>query len=191
MHRVAYILQALIMKTNENLEWIRKGNTGCVFATLFSKNPENVGWEFVKHEDYKYNNSLLISIVFPKYFTKSMVRIWALQNNFFEESTGANNIGLRIKCKEGVSWVQYFGKDSHVKTRQAPVPMLMFTNKLNRSYYAKVGFKGILHLAHAFSDKVKENIYDLLWQRSYKQTKKILGHSPTIKEAAKTTWERF
>lgn len=36
------------MKTRaeKNLEWIAKGNTGCVFATLFAKNPDCVGWGF-------------------------------------------------------------------------------------------------------------------------------------------------
>lgn len=66
--------------------------------------------------------------------------------------------------------------------------MLMYTNKLGPKHYVKVGFKGILHLAHAFSESVKENVYDLLWDRSYKQVCKIIGHKPTIREAAKTTW---
>lgn len=171
-----------------NREWIAKGNTGCVFATLFAKSPETVGWKVIDYSEFPCKDALLISIVFPEYFTQSMVRIWAFKNGFYEEIVKDNNIGLRIKCKEGVSWVQYFGKDSHVKTRQAPQPMLMYTQKLGKGFYVKVGFKGILHLAHAFSDSVKENIYDLLWNRSYKQTKKLLGHSPTLKEAAKTTW---
>ena len=35
----------------------------------------------------------------------------------YEDITSKNTIGLRIKTEEGVSWVQYFGKDSHAKTR--------------------------------------------------------------------------
>lgn len=66
--------------------------------------------------------------------------------------------------------------------------MLMYTNKLGKSHYIKVGWKGILHLAHAFYDKIDERVYDLLWNRSYEQTKKKLGKSPDITSAAKTTW---
>lgn len=175
----------------EQIDWIKKGNTGCVFATLFAKSPKSVGWNFIEYDNFPFPDSFLLSIIFPKHFTKNMVRIWAFNNGFFEESISGDNMGLRIKCKEGISWVQYFGVDSHVKTRQAPFPMLMYTQKLNKAYYVKVGFKGVLHLAHAFSDKVKESVYDLLWQRSYRQTKKLLGHSPSINEAAKTTWKKF
>jgi hypothetical protein len=179
-----------------NLEWIKGGNSGCTFATLFAKNPECVGWHTYTHEEWALKqllelfgeNELIVSIIFPESWTKEYVRFWALSNNFFEENTSDDTKGLRIMCPQGVSWVQYFGKDSHVKTRQAPSPMLLYTRKLNKSYYVKVGFKGILHLAHAWCTDVKESVYDLLWNQSYKQTSKLLGHKPTIREAAKTTW---
>lgn len=179
----------------ENIDWIKKGNTGCVFATLFAKHPETIGWKFIDHIDFSYNqvpkDALLVSIIFPESFTKEDVRQYALANGFYEESTSDETTGLRYKCKDGVSWVQYFGLDSHVATRRAPQPMLLFTVKLNSTHYIKVGFKGVLHLAHAYSNKISEKVYNLLWQQSYKQTKRLLGHSPTIKEAAKTTWLKF
>lgn len=177
-----------------NLEWISKGNTGCTFATLFSKNPAVVGWKFYHYNTwmvrnlFQIENALIVAIEFPSNWTKEQVRIWALKLNFYEEDTSDKTIGLRIKCRQGVAWVQYFGPDSHVVTRQAPHPMLMYTNKLGLKHYVKVGFKGILHLAHAWYDKIDERIYDLLWERSYKQTKKKLGQSPDINSAAKTTW---
>ena len=176
---------------NEAIEWIKKGNTGCVFATLFAKNPESVGWKIINHSEFPCNDAMLVSIMFPENWSKEMVRSWALQNGFFEEIISSGLVGLRIKCLHGISWVQYFGKDSHVKTRQSPLPMLMYTQKMNKSYYIKVGFNGILHLAHAFSEKIGQSVYDLLWKQSFRQTKKILGFSPTKREAAKTTWERF
>lgn len=176
-----------------NLQWIAKGNTGCVFATLFAKNPASVNWIFISPREFRLRlfkeDACLISIVFnPDYWNKDLILKWAIENGFFEEKTSDNTTGLRYMCEQGKSWVQYFGKDSHVKTRQSPFPMLMFTRKLNKSHYIKVGFKGLLHLSHAWSDDIKENVYDLLWNQSYKQTKKLLGHTPTIKEAAKTTF---
>ena len=157
-----------------NIEWVAKGNTGCAFATLFAKNPDAVGWKFYGHETWKVRNlfqiedALIISITFPEDWTKEQVRLWALKLNFYLEDTSDNTEGLRIDCPEGKAWVQYFGPDSHVVTRQAPTPMLMYTNKLNTSYYVKVGFNGILHLAHAWYDKISDKIYDLLWDRSHK-----------------------
>jgi len=179
-----------------NREWIAKGNTGCTFATLFAKNPEVVGWKTIRNSQFKQrgilDDALLVSIEFPDWegesWTKEMVRDWALRNGFYVEETSDKTEGLRINCSQGVSWVQYFGPDSHVVTRRAPHPMLMYTNKLGKGYYVKVGFNGILHLAHAWYDKISERVYDLLWERSYKQTKKKLGQSPDITQAAKTTW---
>lgn len=176
-----------------NLEWIAKGNTGCVFATLFAKNPAVVGWKVMGEREYRMRNfsddTLIVSIIFnPEIHNKQSIRNWALRNNFYIEMTSENTEGLRIKCDEGVSWVQYFGPDSHVPTRRTPLPMLMFTRKLNKSYYVKVGFNGLLHLAHAWYEKISDKIYDLLWERSYHQTKKKLGQSPDITQAAKTTW---
>jgi hypothetical protein len=176
----------------ENLQWIAKGNTGCTFATLFAKNPKLVGWETITPYEWAtktYNkDAMILSIEFSAEANINQVKQWALSNGFFIENTSDNTEGLRIDCPEGVSWVQYFGLDSHVSTRRTPYPMLMFTRKLNASYYAKVGFKGVLHLAHAFTNTITEKAYDLLWNRSYSQTRKKLGFSPTINEASKTTW---
>ena len=110
-------------------------------------------------------------------------------NVMYEDITSKNTIGLRIKTEEGVSWVQYFGKDSHAKTRQTPNAELLFCVKLPKKRYFKVGFKGVLHLAHASIEYLKEECLDKLWQGSFDKTEKILGHKPTINDAAKTTWK--
>jgi hypothetical protein len=180
-----------------NLEWIRKGNTGCTFATFFSKIPEKIGWEFYDYNTWKVRNLFqietanIISICFPKDFTKEDVRKWALSLNFYVENTSDNTEGLRIKVPQGEAWVQYFGPDSHVKTRRSPEPMLLYCNKTGVSYYWKVGFNGVLHLAHAWLEGAftKKKAYTM-WDRAHKQTKKIIGHNLTIAEAAKTTWKR-
>lgn len=178
----------------KNLKWLQSGKTGCTFATLFAKSPESVGWEFFDYQEFMVKNLFqivtanIVCINFPSHFTKKDVENWAYKCGFYKEETSPTTYGLRIKCKEGISWVQYFGKDSHVKTRQSPEPMLMYCNKLNKNYYVKVGWKGILHLAHAYSEKYTKAVYDLLWERSFKQTEKLLGHKPTIIEASKTTF---
>ena len=179
-----------------NQEWIAKGNTGCAFATLFAKDPEKIGWKFLRLSEWdkihrfggNLNGINIISIDFPRFASINGVKKWALRNGFFLEETSDETEGLRILCGSNVSWVQYFGPDSHVKTRQSPTAMLMFTCRLNTSFYAKVGFHGILHLAHAWYHKISDRVYDLLWDRSHKQTEKKVGHKLGIKEAAKTTF---
>jgi hypothetical protein len=188
-----------------NLEWIAAGNTGCTFATLFARKPELVGWQHLTLEEFEnweqeYAKALVISVEFPSHWTIRDVRDWALDRKiFYEEEVDEECLGLRIEMKNHLSrrdnkesapaWVQYFGEDSHVPTRQAPNPMLMWTRKINPLGYVKqVGWNGILHLAHAFSSHITQKMADTLWKRSYEQVKKKIGHSPTIKEAAKTTW---
>lgn len=193
-----------------NLEWIAAGNTGCVFATLFARKPESVGWINITHNQFlnwrqSYSTSLVMSVEFPKDWTSKEVREWLMSlDYFYEEEIGEEYIGLRINMyniyktdnkvdtnnsESYPAWVQYFGPDSHVLTRRAPNPMIMWTRKLNPAGFVKqVGWNGILHLAHAYSSHIKEKVADVLWNRSFEQTKKILGHKPTIKEAAKVTW---
>jgi hypothetical protein len=177
-----------------NIQWIAKGNTGCTFATLFAKDPESIGWKFYDHTEWMIRRKFgvlegnIISIIFPSTWEIGDVTVWAYKLGFFTEYTSDETVGLRLNCEEGVSWVQYLGPDSHVKTRQSPNPMLIYCQKLNTSFYFKVGFKGILHLAHAWNNKLKEVVADRLWNRSFKQVEKKIGHKPTIKEAAKTTF---
>jgi hypothetical protein len=180
-----------------NMEWIAAGNTGCTFATLFSRKPESVGWQHMSMEqyekvlhDHKLATYLLVSIEFPSDWNNKMVREWAKKyKHFFEVDVDSECIGLRIGAGKITTWVQYFGPDSHVVTRQTPNPMLMYTRKLNPLGYVKqVGFSGVLHLAHAFGKHLTQKMSDVLWHRSYEQVRKKIGHAPTIKEAAKTTW---
>lgn len=175
-----------------NLDWIKKGNTGCNFATLFAKNPEAIGWSRYNvgelPDNFEYGNHI-VSIIFPRTFDKELVRAWALKNRFFEEETSKNTTGLRYKTQRGyTSWVQYFGPDSHVTTRRTLFPELILCVNLPMYWYAKVGFAGILHLAHASVRKLSSIKADILWNTSFKTTAKRLGFKPTIKEAAKTTF---
>jgi hypothetical protein len=174
------------------LEWIQKGNTGCTFATFFSKMPEKIGWEYIEH--YLFHKDLkgkIISICFPNDWKKEQVREWALNNGFYLDVHNVGVEGLRIKVGQGEAWVQYFGPDSHVPTRQAPEPMLLYCNKTGVSYYWKVGFNGILHLAHAWAEGLlTKRKADTMWDRAHKQTEKKVGYKLGLKEAAKTTWLR-
>lgn len=172
-----------------NKKWMATGAIGCTFASLFAKKPELVGWKtIISPERFKVpTDALILSIQFPD-GNKESVMQWALNNGFYLENIGEGNTGLRYRIGKDISWVQYLGLDSHVKTRQSPIPELMMCVKLPAKYYAKVGFNGILHLAHTSIDGLKSLKVDKLWETSFKNTAKRLGFKPTLKEAAKTTY---
>ena len=191
------------MKNNiiqEQIDWIKSGKIGCVFASALVKQREKIGWHFVYidtdlnkiniwHYIQKYaKDTFIASLVFPDTWTITDVRNWALNNGMYIEDIGDMYEGLRIKMNEGVSWVQYFGPDSPVKTRQSPHPMLTFTVKLPAHIYAKTMVKGIYHLAHASIEFFTAKQANTLWERSFAKTKKELGFKPTLREAAKTTF---
>lgn len=173
-----------------NLEFIRRGKTGCIFATVMARKPSKIGWKRVFNPDGLSvpKDAYIISLVFEGK-TKSEVREWALDNGMYEDITSKNTTGLRYKGEHGVSWVQYFGPDSHVKTRQTPNPELLFCVKLPKKTYVKVGFKGVLHLAHASVGHLKDKVLDIFWGKSHERVEEILGYKPTVEEAAKTTFK--
>lgn len=181
---------------DDNLKYIRQGKTGCVFATIMARNPEKVNWvriinpstHWESHVKPINKDACIISLVFEGR-DKEYVKSFALFNGFYIEDLGDGLEGLRYKTDMGESWVQYFGPDSHVKTRRTPHPELLFTVKLSGKQYVKVGFKGILHLAHASVAHIKESSLNKIWESCFKRTKKILGYSPTLEEAAKTTFK--
>lgn len=181
---------------DENKKWMSSGKVGCTFAALFAKNPEKIGWVTITINNLTEKliipkSTFILSIQFPISWDASKVRKWALDNGFEEEMVNGGYIGLRYKVNSLVAWVQYFGKDSHVLTRQSPIPELCMCLKLPAKYYFKVGFDGILHLAHASVSGIKDKIADKLWETSHKNTEKRLGHKAGKKEAGKVTWERY
>lgn len=182
----------------EQKDWIRSGKIGCVFASALVKHADKIGWKFyLAQEIHTKGNKIdipkdcfIASIVFPKSYTIFEVKAWANTMGFYIEQVEELYEGLRIKVGTSISWVQYFGNDSHVKTRQSPYPMLTFGVKVPPQFYWKVGFNGIIHVAHASVKFLTSKKQDTLWNQSIAKTKKELGHSPTIREAAKVTFLR-
>lgn len=184
---------------DKNKQWMSEGKVGCTFATLFAREPHKIMWETIQIKSMTDKliipkNAFILSIQFPENWGNENVRRWALKNNFhiqtYSISDEENYTGLRFIGKKGlVSWVQYFGPDSHVKTRQAPIPELCMCLKLPPQYYFKVGFEGILHLAHASIRNLSDKTADALWKSSHRNTKKILGKDPGLAEAAKVTFK--
>lgn len=180
----------------EQKDWISSGKIGCVFASALVKQAEKIGWKFyvvpssLEYEhDLKSGRLFIASIIFPG-FDVSQVKNIAMKYGMFIENVDEMHEGLRMRVGNNISWVQYFGPDSHVKTRRAPYPMLSFCVKLPAHIYAKTMAKGILHLAHASIEHFTAKKANTLWDQSIKKTHKELGYSPTIAEAAKTTFKK-
>lgn len=187
-------------KLDPNKEWMASGKIGCTFAAMFAKNPESIGWytttwtterieDIINHMP---KDMCILSIQFPEDWLckpdKNSVIEWALSYGCYAERLEDNCVGLRYKNEDVVSWVQYFGPDADVVTRRAPIPELCLCIKRPLKTYAKVGFKGILHLAHASIAGLTDKACDLLWNSSFINTKRRIGHDLTIKQAAKTTY---
>ena len=178
---------------DQNKIWMSNAkNIGCTFAALFAKKPELVGWQTQINPERLVipKDCFILSLQFP-YMDRFDVMTWALKNGFYLENLPDGNTGLRYKIGNNVAWVQYFGQDSHVKTRRTPVPELMMCFKVSAWTYAKVGFKGVLHLAHASIAMLTPRKADKMWNTSHKQTERSLGFKPTLAEAAKTTYHEL
>lgn len=190
----------------ETIKWIGSGKIGCSFASTLVKIHQKIGWHFIVLHSTKAINinfellstkAKMVTIVFPG-ANMELVRQWALRNKMYVEiihdtevhSDGSNNVyeGLRLNIHGKVSWVQYFGPDSHVKTRQAPYSMLTLSLHPGSHVYFKTMISGILHVAHASIEFLSEKAANILWKQSFIKTKKELGKSPGLAEAAKVTF---
>lgn len=173
-----------------NLEFIQQGKTGCLFASVLAKNPAKVGWRRVFNPDCIdiHEDDYILSLVFPQ-STREEVLDWAIKNGMYLEKTSDTTTGLRYKIGKNIAWVQYFGADSHVPTRQTPQAELLLCVKVAKNFYHKVGFTGILHLAHASIQDFKQKKVDRMWDQCFIATRKFVGHKLGIEQASKTTFK--
>lgn len=173
----------------DTIKWIKSGKIGCTFASALVRKHDLIGWKFqISPDKLEWDNETsILSIIFPKKDIYS-VKEWALDNGMFLEDIEDLYQGLRLRIDDKISWVQYFGPDSHVITRQSPYPMLNLCVKVPPTFYYLVGYKKILHLAHASIEFLKQEKLLSLWYSSLRNTKGRLGHKPTIREAAKITF---
>jgi hypothetical protein len=105
----------------ENIDWIKGGKIGCVFASALVNDHDSIGWNFALNPQTLEipRGCFIYSAVFPD-MNIEQVKNWALDNGMFLESVDKLYEGLRVKQGSFISWVQYFGPDSHVKTLLLP-----------------------------------------------------------------------
>lgn len=173
-----------------NKKWMSKGYIGCTFASYFAKHPHLCNWITIESPQILVipHNAMILSLQFPGENIHT-VKQWALNNGFYLEEVSEGLSGLRYNIGNKVAWVQYLGPDSHVKTRQAPIPELILAVKLPQYIYEKVKVSNILHLAHASVQSLSKKAQDIMWNSSFKNTAKRLNKHPSIVEGAKTTYQ--
>lgn len=196
----------------QQLAYYRTRTAGCVFAAICARNPEKYGWKHVVFEaavseeiDKEIELAVseekvtTLSLLFPRY--KSSSELISLTENLQKcefitlaldnVHDGSRCLGFRVIVGEALSWVSGFGNfDFLPKTRQAPHVELVFRVKPRPLYdwYMAKPVEGIIHLADTDMLSVPKRVFRKWWNASFKNTKHILGHSPNIHSAAKTTF---
>jgi len=201
----------MIMLKKEQTEFYRTKKAGCIFAAFVAKNPSKYGWhQEIVDADTGQVNSIIeqaidnqsistLSLIFPSIqnatdlvalidqVVKSNL-IFIEQDVLFE---GYRCLGLRVQINESKSWVSGFGPFEFLpKTRQSPFTELTFRVKPRPDYkwFMKPPISGVIHLADMDMKGLQKRTFTKWWNASIKNTKKILGHSPNLKSAAKTTY---
>ncbi len=193
------------------LEFFRKGGAGCLFAAYAAKDPERFGWKLTVSEVEKVQIGELIrsaialesvstqSIIFPSVLKWEDLRhllltlketpLVSLEQE--EEFSGSICLGYRIAVGDLKSWVTGFGSfDFLPKTRQTVFTEITFRSKPRPPYewVMKEAPEGVIHLADMDMKGMSENQFKSFWFGSFAHVEEILGQSPDLRSAAKTTF---
>lgn len=197
---------------NEQLAFYKARKAGCIFAAICARDPIKYGWKHVVLDDLssrtideiitngiKEAATSTISLLFPAVVTNSdLLRLISelqdchhivLESNVKFENMRC--LGFRVKVGENLSWVSGFGNFEFLpKTRRTPYTEIVFRVKPRPTYewHMKPPLKGVLHLADTDMLGVPLRTFKKWWNASFKNTKLVLGHSPNLLSAAKTTY---
>lgn len=193
------------------LDFYRKGNSGCLFAAHAANNPERYEWtltvsdaslasiEDIVARSIGDENTSTQSIIFPSVVNEAdlvLLLSTLKESQFFslgqrEEYSEEVCLGFRVHVGDLKSWLTGFGNFNFLPlTRQALFTEIVFRTK-KRPEYEKVmkpTQSDVIHLADMDMKGMQENKFKALWYGSFDQTKKILGHKPDLRSAAKTTF---
>lgn len=196
----------------KQLDFYKNKKSGCTFASILAHNPSKYKWKhFIVNEvnnkkiddiiiqAIKDRNISTVSIIFPSVISSEdfiyfITVLEKCENIVLEQDIVKNNyrcLGFRAKVFNNLSWISGFGNfDFLPKTRQAPYTELVFRvkNRPNFDKYMKPPIKGVVHLADMNMQGMEDNIFKRLWASSLLNTKKVLGHTPNLHSAAKTTY---
>ena len=185
--------------------------SGCLFAAVAANNPKQFGWNFsTSNVELNSINNIITeaiesnwistqSIIFPTVrlepelihlieTLKKSKFIYVINHGMFH---GVWCIGIRIQVEGKFSWASGFGNfDFLPKTRRSPFTEITFRSK-DRPMYSfmmKKPVEGTLHLADMKIHGLSKKEFTQAWKSSFRSTKNVLGHTPDLRSAAKTTF---
>jgi len=195
----------------KQLDFYRNRKAGCIFAAIVARNPKRYGWNHVILNEANHNeidniisksidsSSSTLSLLFPNVISNneflnfiqelSKSKYIILEQNIIYESMHC--LGFRVKINDTLSWISGFGNFSFLpKTRQTPYTEIVFRIKPRPFYewHMKAPIKNVIHLADMDMLGTSKRIFKKWWKDSLKNTRKVLGHSPNLLSAAKTTY---
>lgn len=193
------------------LEFYRRGEAGCLFAAHASLNPDRFEWKFsvTRPESSRLEEIIRLamtdnristqSIILPEVTTVDKLRVFLeiLGNTKYclleqeEESFESICLGYRMKIGELKSLVTGFGNfDFLPKTRQAPYTEITFRSKPrpDYEYVMKEAPPDTIHLADMHMKGMSKPQLQALWDGSFRNTERVIGHKPDLRSAARTTF---
>lgn len=165
----------------------------------FSKNKISELYDDIKYY-IKKEHSETLSVIFPlikteKDFANLIHSLISNTDIFIEKTLQYNNhtllaMRLDISGHENNSWIMALGPlDTFPLTRQAPFLQLVIRLKVKDTdrMYSKAKNVPDAHNADMPVDMLPIHMQDRLWEASFKNTKRVLGHKPDNLSAAKYT----
>jgi hypothetical protein len=194
-----------------NLQHYRQHHAGCSFAAFAAHKPEAHSWHLEVLHDLESldevvsrlrqnGNIATVSLLFPSVnrqeHLEQLIESLSRSDDFFRESLGLHKyydiVGLRFRVDpKTVSWVTGLGPfDWMPATRQSPTTEIAFRIRGRPGYpwTFKEPPLGVVHLADMEFPGIDETRMRHLWDSSFDRTRRVLGHSPDMLSAAKTTF---
>lgn len=190
--------------------FFRQGSAGCTFAAVAANNLEKYGWRQVVVEPTVTSISAAIadavddpatsltSLIFPRVTSVgdlvALISELDMTPGVSVERTLHESwvcVGVRVQFYGLKSWVSGFGPFSFLpKTRQSPHCDLTFRVKPRPKFerVMKPSPSGVVHLADLDMIDMSDTVFKRMWYGAFKSTKSVLGKSPDILSAAKTTF---
>lgn len=196
---------------NHQRGFYSRGDAGCIFAKLAAKNPAKYGWDYqiapvdpdeidrLTHKAINEPEVTTLSLLFPTVHTfeqlKNLVETLGRSSNIFLEMDAIEEnvrcLGFRARVGTLKSWIAGFGPfDFFEHTRQAPYTEMVFRVKPRPAYewVMKESPSDVIHLADLHMHGLEQKAFVHIWQQTFVHTERILGHPPTLRNAAKTTF---
>ncbi|MBP9742753.1 MAG: hypothetical protein KBD37_05275 [Burkholderiales bacterium] len=195
----------------EQINFFKRGKSGCIFAALAATNPKKYCWQQIQIkqicpniidsqiESYMSAPEIsTLSVVFPEINTVEkllqLIRVLEQCKTMATEKIYYKNFlcyGFRLKVGNKFSWVSGFGPFEFLpKTRQAPYTEITcrIKDKPDYKFEMKKAPHNILHLADMDMQGMCTHAFKTLWTQSVANSEKIVGHKLDLLSAAKTSF---